>query len=142
VSQSPNRRQGRGVERAIARRLDVEHVPGEADWYDLVGPTGTKYEVKSTTKTYSGEYSEGDPGRFRLWEDQHLSLVAADRTGTAWYVFVLLDDDEVAAVQKRRPSTVTKIVDDVGDGDWNLAGHSERDSRQQKVPWTAVMDDE
>jgi len=39
-----------------------------------------------------------------------------------------------------RPSTVTRVVEEIGDGEWNLAGHQRRE-RQQKVPWTAVFDE-
>jgi hypothetical protein len=135
----PNRRQGAFAERYVAESYDLDHRPNEADWYDCVHPRGTKYEVKSTTETYSGEYSDGATGRFRLWEDQHRSLTAAEGSEgqTAWYAFVLLDTDgEVVDVVRRKPSTVTEIVA----GNWNQAGHAERNGRQRKLPWPEVME--
>jgi hypothetical protein len=138
----PNEQQGTAAERDVAREYDLEHCPDESEWYDCVNPrTGTKFEVKSTVKAYEGEYSDGDPGRYRLWEDQHVSLVRADASGTAWYVFVLYDRDggEPLRMRRMRPSTVTAVVKEIGDGEWNLSGHQRR-GRQQKVPWTVVID--
>jgi hypothetical protein len=59
---------------------------------------------------------------------------------TAYYAFVVLeevteDSFQVEHVIRRRPSTVTKIVD----GKWNDASHEDRDSRQHKVPWYQVV---
>lgn len=135
---TPNERQGTFAEEYIADEYGLEHRPDETHWFDCVDPsTGTKYEVKSTTTEYSGEYSEGATGRFRLWLDQHRSLVAAQASEdqTAYYAFVLLDTNgKIEDVARRRPTTVTKIVD----GDWNRADHADRDSRQHKVPWYEV----
>lgn len=131
----PNVRQGAFAEKYAANSYGLEHVPNETEWYDCVDEsTGTRYEVKSTTREYSGEYSEGATGRFRVWEDQHRSLTNAEgaETHTAWYVFIVLDEDgEVEHIVRRKPSTVTKIVD----GEWNRANHAERNSRQHKIPW-------
>jgi len=91
----------------VAHEYDLEHRPDESEWYDCVNPwTGTKYEVQSTVKAYEGAYSDGGPGRYRLWEDQHVSLVRADASGTAWYVFVLYDRDggEPLRMRRMRPS--------------------------------------
>ena len=86
----PNEEQGMDATYEAAREYGLEPETEAADWYDAVDPeTGAKYEVKSTVVSYSGEYSEGAPGRFRLWEDQHVSLTAANNSGTAWYVFIL-----------------------------------------------------
>jgi hypothetical protein len=107
------------------------------DWYDAVNDrTGTKYECKSTRVVLSN----GRPGRFRLWEDQIASLEASDRAGTAWVAFVLLDQGgDVVAVQRRKPSTVRKAVENRGG--WNRAGHREREGRQHKLPWPEVVDE-
>ena len=133
-----NERQGEAADEIVAKELGGEHVPGEAEWYDVVLPSGTKVEVKSTHI----RLKDGSEGRFRLWEDQHRSLLSADSSGTAWYAFVLFgQDDELLSIQRRRPSTVTGAIDDVGEGDpWNLARHCERQSRQKKLPWSEVMD--
>jgi len=98
--------QGRGadaVRRAAERYgFDVE----SARWYDGIGPSGTKYEVKSTS------------GRgYRIWRDQHRSLTSAP---SAWYVFVF--DGRIV---KRRPSTVTRYVNDAGG--WVKSGHDRLD---------------
>jgi len=75
-------------------------------WYDGTGPSGTRYEVKSTT------------GRgYRIWRDQHRSLTAAP---SAYYVFVY--GDKIVA---RRPSTVTKYVSE--SGGWVDSGHDRVD---------------
>lgn len=133
----PSEEQGRFATEWVANEYGLDVDTESAEWYDAVHPnTGTKYEVKSTHATLDN----GATGRFRLWEDQHVSLVAADRSGTAWYAFVLLDESgEVRDVRRARPSTVTSIINDVGDGEWNMASHSERESQQQKVPWPEVM---
>jgi hypothetical protein len=39
-----------------------------------------------------------------------------------------------------QPSTVTELVEDVGEGPaWSLAKHREREGRQKKLPWNVVM---
>lgn len=133
AQRAATRRQGAFAEQLVASIHDLEHRPDETDWYDAVNPrTGTKYEVKSTHQ----ELESGAPGRFRLWRDQHRSLVASDAAGTAWYTFVLLSSGgDVLDVQRRRPSTVTRLVES-----WNRAGHGERDGPQYKLPWPQVMD--
>lgn len=109
------------------------------DWYDVVDD-GTKIEVKSTEKRIGDDYPAD--GRFRLWADQHRSLLASDASGTAWYVFVLFDDGSLVDVRRCRPSTVTRLVEDVGDGEWDLSGHVDRDgAEQQKLPWSEVFNE-
>ena len=136
-SRHPNRQQGRFAEKHVADRFDLEHTPDETNWFDAVNPrTGTKVEVKSTTDEIVGRDGTMVPGEFRLWRDQHRSLLASDTRGTAWYAFVLLDDDgHVLEVQRRRPSTVTDVIDE-----WVTGGHDERDGPQAKVPWPLVLD--
>lgn len=134
---SQNAEQGAFAERAAAEKWGFEHSPNEADWYDCVGPSGEKLEVKSTSVTRAS----GAAGRFRLWEDQHISLTAADKAGSAWYAFVLLSSGstkEVVAIKRLRPKDVTPIVRKDG-GTWNLAGHSDRPGRQHKVLWSEVF---
>ena len=110
--------------------LTVESTP----WYDAVSDTGTKFEVKATSR----ELDDGSTGRFRLWEEQHRSLVASDAQATAWYAFVLLTrSGQVMAIQRRRPSTVTRLVNERGG--WYDAGHAEKDGRQFKLAHDAVL---
>ena len=140
----PNERQGAFAEEYVANSYDLEHVPNVSEWYDCVHPfTGTKYEVKSTEKRIGDDYPAD--GRFRLWEDQHRSLAGAEgaENQTAYYAFVLLDDGgDVVDVQRRHPSTVTRILDErTDDGSpWNQAGHTERDGAQYKLPYTEVFE--
>jgi hypothetical protein len=104
--------------------------------------TGTKVEVKSTVREYEGDYSDGHPGRYQLWEGQHVSLVRADASGTAWYVFVLYDRDggEPLQMRRMRPSTVTTLVEEVGDGEcsvgWRTAAARARPSGSRSSSMT------
>lgn len=130
--QRASEQQARFAEEHVARTYDLEHRPDETEWYDCVNPrTSTKVEVKSTHQ----ELESGASGRFRLWQDQHRSLIASDANGVAWYAFVLFaPGGDVVDVQRRKPSTVSKLVDG-----WNRAQHGERDGRQHKLPWTEVF---
>jgi len=106
----------------------------KADWHDCFDrETGVKYEVKST----STEIRSG-PGRFRLWKQQHRSMTTSEgQNSTAWYAFVLLDLEEGSIkIQRRKPSTVTRIIDERGG--WNRSGHEQK-GKQHKVPIWAVM---
>jgi len=136
----PNERQGAFAEEFVANTYGLEHVPNEAEWYDCVHPErGTKYEVKSTHVALD----DGSTGRFRLWRDQHRSLTASQGAPnqTAWYAFVLLDEDgDVVDVRRMHPTTVTSIVRDE-DGGWNRSGHLLRRSRQHKIPWPQILDE-
>ena len=136
----PNREQGDFAEEWVATRFNLAHVAGEAEWYDCRRvSTGTKHEVKSTHETISGAHNDAGRGEFRLWADQHRSLLASDASGVAWYDFVLLDaGGSVLAHQRRKPSTVSQVVAD--NGGWRPAGHEDRDSLQATVPFPDVMD--
>ena len=124
-------RQGERAEQFVAREYDLDHTP-EAEWYDCINPrTGTKYEVKSTSDMIGDEYPE--EGRFRLWEEQHRSLTAAEGQNAAWYVF-LVDGGDMRRV---KPSTVTQWVN--SRGGWNRAGHTRRDGKQHKLPVSEVF---
>lgn len=124
------------AEELVAEAYGLAHRPDRADWFDAVlEASGTKYEVKSTGMRIGDEYPA--PGRFRLRRDQTRSLVASDAQGTAWYAFVLFDEDAGEAyIQRRRPATVAGIVEDRGG--WNEAGHDEFD-RQHKLPYDEVV---
>jgi len=87
-----------------------------ASWYDGTGPSGTRYEVKSTA----------DRG-FRIFEDQHRSLTAAP---SAFYVFVRFrSDGSVADMTRRRPATVTQYVSE--SGGWVKSGHARTDDGER-----------
>ena len=101
--------QSRGAKavRAAADRYGFE--VQSARWFDGIGPSGTKYEVKSTT------------GRgFRLWRDQHRSLSAAP---SAFYVFVSMSKSgSILDMVRRDTTTVTGYINE--SGGWVRSGHS------------------
>lgn len=125
------------AEEIVAEEYGLEHVGVDAEWFDARHPDRpTKYEVKSTSSTVGDQYP-GD-GRFRVWEGQTRSLVASDANGSAWYAFVLFDEDAgLLRIQRRRPSTVLGIVNERGG--WNQSGH-ESMGRQHKLPWSEVLE--
>lgn len=136
VSSRANEQQGAFATNWVAEQYGLVVDSDTESWYDArLESTGAKYEVKSTRE----QYDNGNEGRFRLWEDQHISLLASDRTGVAWYVFVLLDQSgNVVDHRRMKPKSVTKIVHS-DNGDWNLAGHSERSGRQHKIRWSEIF---
>jgi len=110
----------------------------DADWYDCVDrDSGVKYEVKSTSSEINSSRYRAR-GRFRLWQEQHRSMAASQgANGVGWYAFVLLELDEgVIRIQRRKPSTITRIVNDRGG--WNQSGH-ETKGKQHKIPISSVM---
>lgn len=115
---------GKAAEELAKRKFDL--VEANVEWCDLTNPrTGARYEVKSAQR----RHDDGEPGRFRLWEDQHRSLMAAESGGVAaWYVFVT---DDGATYTRRSVTQVGQVVNDRGG--WNKSGHA-RGSRQKKVP--------
>jgi hypothetical protein len=120
---------GRDAEELVKRKYDLTE--SGVEWCDLTDPrTGARYEVKSAERALAS----GREGRFRLWEDQHRSLTAANSAGSAaWYVFVT---DDGATYTRRRVTHVTQIVNDRGG--WNESGHR-RGSRQLKIPVTVLI---
>ena len=131
-------------ERIVAESFDLLDVSGDdAEDADLRNPrTEARYEAKSAQTTVSAERGGPgtEPGRFRLWEDQHRSIVGYDAQPdkTGWYVFVLKDEQGTPQVMSRvEPSTVTGLVG----GEWNDASHEGRDARQYKLPIDEVFDE-
>lgn len=128
-------------EKIVAEAFDLLDVSGDdAEDADLRNPrTEARYEVKSANATVGAGDGETEAGRFRLWEDQHRSLVGYDAQPdlAGWYVFVYADAQGTPQVMRRvEPSTVTKLVD----GRWNDASHEGRDARQYKLPIDEVFD--
>jgi len=125
------------AEQLVAELFDLRHAPDRAHWFDAVlEDRGTKYEVKSTSVRIGDDYPAD--GRFRLWRAQLRSLLSSDAQGTAWVAFVLFDEDAgVAHIQRRRPSTVWRIVRERGG--WNDSGHDRYDE-QHKLPFDAVVE--
>ena len=120
---------GEAAESLVKRKYDLEEA--DVEWCDLTNPrTGARYEVKSAER----DRDSGREGRFRLWEDQHRSLRAADAAGSAaWYVFVT---DDGATYTRRRVSHVSEVIAD--HGGWNESGHR-RGSRQLKIPVSELI---
>jgi len=128
----PNVQAGALAERAVADRWDLE--VDRSEWFDLRNPrTGSKYQVKRA------ESKQGDDdGRFRVFRGPHRSLAASDGQATAWYVFVLYSADggRVVAMQRRKPSTVTQIVAEMGG--WSESGHTAY-REEKKIPVSKVV---
>lgn len=127
------------AEELAAEEFSLVHRPNEKFWYDVRAPSRasrpTKGEVKSAHRRVGEDYPAA--GRFRVRRDQHRSLTASDAQGTAWYIFVLFDEEAgEVVVQRRRPSTVRKIVEERGG--WNDAGHEEF-AYQHKLPIEEVL---
>lgn len=109
---------GKAAEKRVIDKYGLERA--DVEWCDATNPrTGARYEVKSASTSATRP-------RFRLWEDQHRSLTRAANHAAAWYVFVYGGE-----MTRRRPSTVTEVVNDRGG--WNRSGHR-RGARQLKVP--------
>lgn len=125
MSESRPQVRGSDAEAAVVDAFGLERE--STSWYDAINPrTGTKYEAKSGRE------------KVRIWEDQHRSLVASDRAGTAWYAFVYVDAaGRVQEIQRRRPSTVTQLVEDAGG--WVKSGHARTSDREKKLSIETVI---
>lgn len=139
---SDNSDHGQVAEEVVADAWELlEHAADEAFWYDVradLGSRSTKGEVKSCQLRVGVDDDYPADGRFRIRRDQHRSLVASDAQATAWYFFVVFDNArERIIIQRRRPTTVTRLVDERGG--WNESGHSEFDE-EYKMPIEAVVD--
>lgn len=106
----------------------------DAGPFDVATESGSVAETKSTATTLEN----GNPGRFRLFKQQHDKLVRKDRRGTGWYIFVLWDLREsgvTARLKRMNPAAVGNLIG--GRGGWNRSGHPA--GRQHKVPWREVF---
>lgn len=107
-----------------------------APWYDgKREDSGAVIEIKSALS----RLDSGEPGRFRLWREQHSQLVEEDRDGSAWYVFVLFDLSSrppVAHMTRRAPADVGRQVG--ARGGFGPSGHDSR-GEQHKLPLDAVF---
>jgi hypothetical protein len=133
---SRNPDDGELSETIVREAYNLEPIDGGELDGDLVNPrTEARYEVKSTRGSVGGS-SYSNEGRFRLWLDQHRSIVGYDSQPnlTGWYVFVRFERGTPVELRRVEPSTVTDLVDG-----WNQAGHDERDSRQHKLPLSEVF---
>lgn len=124
------------AEEIVAEVYGLSGLTRDPDWWDLyLKSTGTKYQVKSTSTQIGEDYPA--KGRFRVWKGQTRSLMASDAQGTAWYAFVLLDErDGVLRIQRKKPGTVWRIVQDLGG--WMPSGHDSM-GQQHKLPFSEVF---
>jgi len=126
------------AEEIVAEAYDLDGLALDPDWWDLHAPDrDTKHQVKSTSSTI-GESYPGD-GRFRVWDGQTRSLINSDSSPghTAWYTFVLFDEDAgVFRIRRAKPSTVNRWVQERGG--WNESGHDSM-GRQYKLPNEVVF---
>lgn len=124
---------------SLAERLAAEQYDGygqlhDSGPFDLAKETGAVAEVKSTATSLS----DGAGGRFRLWQDQHESLLRQDRDGTGDYIFVLFDVDGRDVTARMLLSKPSRIGRQIGArGGWNRSGH--RAGPQHKLPYSAVF---
>lgn len=116
-----------------ARRYDGFEVDTEtAFWYDMEhASTGAKAEVKSALV----ERSNGREGEFILRWEQHRSLLSADASGVAWYVFIARQGSNPKKWKsvRKKPSTVSDVVDE-----WKPSAHR-RYSKEARVPVSDVF---
>lgn len=104
-------------------------------WYDGRRDTGAVCEVKSALS----RLSNGNAGRFRLWQTQHNRLLRHDREDSARYIFVLFDIDgnkPTAYLKAKEPAWVGHQVG--GRGGWGPSGHAER-TLQHKLAISSVF---
>lgn len=106
----------------------------DAGEFDLATEAGGIGETKSTLS----ELANGNKGRFRLFKPQHEALVRKDRSGSAFYVFLLFDisrKQPVAKVVRRNPADIGNVI--AGRGGFNQSGHDS--GRQHKLPISSVF---
>jgi len=97
--------------------------------FDIKGAGDTIGEVKHCFR----RLSDGSKGRFRLFKKQHDYLVRYDRRDSAFYVFVLVDLDNLRlSMVRQKPSAVGSIIG--ARGGWNRSGHAQND-KEYKLPW-------
>lgn len=124
MSESRPQVRGSTAEEHVVDDLGLERE--STSWYDAISSTGAKYEIKSGRE------------KVRIWEDQHRSLTSAAARGVAWYVFVRVDGSgRVTASQRRRPTTVTRLVND--HGGWVKSGHERTSDREKQLPINDVV---
>lgn len=109
-------------------------------YYDAERDSGAKIEVKSTFRMIGRDYRA--KGRFRIPEPQHKKLVQRDRSGSAFYVFVLYDGDtqrqipQDAYMKRINPADIGNLIGAMGG--FENSGHKSFD-REKKLPWTTIF---
>lgn len=118
---------GYNGEQWVKQQYDLERCP-DTRWCDLQNPrTGARHEVKVALPNR----------RFRVWKDNHRSLVSSNAAGTAWYDFLVMSrSGRITDHRRMQPTTVSRIVDELGG--WNESGHA-RGSYQKKIPVAAIF---
>ncbi|RNJ25466.1 hypothetical protein Nmn1133_01340 [Halosegnis longus] len=142
LSKGERRRLQRGEGGEVAEELvaheytDLSRDFRDHPTWDLNGASDdTVGQVKSTFEKIGESYPA--PGRFRVWKQQHESLLRKDRDDTAWYVFVLFAPDGrdvLARMVRLKPATVGRRIG--ARGGWNDSGHEM--GPQYKLPQEVV----
>lgn len=133
------------VEAWVTQEFDYEHA--DEDFFDHLGPSGTKIQVKGTQKWIKNGYKGGDQqwtrGRFKLWEGDHEKL--AEEGGL--YLLIIYeevedadedeDDINVLAWELVEPPEVDDAVDEWWTVD-NIRCSTKGDV--QRIRWPTFID--
>lgn len=115
----------------------------DGEYYDAGRESGAKLEVKSTFREIGQKTQTA--GRFRIPEPQHKRLLRRDRSGSAFYAFVLYDGStsgefpKSAYLKRLNPSSVGNLIGALGG--FETSGHTGFD-REKKLSWKAVFNPE
>jgi len=132
--QRPNREVSSFIESRVVSAYDgfTSSFTDSAD-FDIQGKGETVGEVKhALTRHTKEDGSKGGKGRFRIFKSQHDALTRYDRRENAYYVFVLVDpDDMVLFMSRQKPATVGNIIG--SRGGFYTATHNA--GPDHKLPW-------
>jgi hypothetical protein len=138
LTDSDKRRLQREGSGDVGEQLVANHIRGYSrnlsEAYDVATKTGRIGEVKTTLS----ERTNGKSGRFRIFKSQHDRLRKRNRTGTAWYFFVVIDTtsrDLSAKIKRLKPPSVGHKI--AGLGGWYDAGH--RSGEERKLPISVIF---
>ena len=132
--QRPNRAVSSFVESRVVSAYDgFTSAFTDSGDYDIQGKGNTIGEVKHALRRHMKEGGGvGGKGRFRIFKSQHDALVRYDRRENAYYVFVLIEpDDMVLRMVRQKPATVGNIIG--SRGGFYAASHNA--GPDHKLPW-------
>lgn len=120
---------GRLAEEAAAERYDLDLDGNHSSWHDALDPAGDPFEIKAAMR----KRANGQPGRFRIFEQSHQQLAKADGS----YVFTAYiprgTGIEIAAMKSIRARALR-----LGSSDFVSAG-THRDGRQIRIPISRIF---
>ena len=132
--QRPNREVSSFIESRVVSAYDgfTSSFTDSAD-FDIQGKGDTVGEVKHALTRHTREDgTEGGKGRFRIFKSQHDALTRYDRRENAYYVFVLIEpEDMVLRMSRQKPATVGNIIG--SRGGFYTASHNA--GPDHKLPW-------